>query len=138
MRWWAQTGQILSVKSAKRCFNSLADPDNSFFHTRTQERNPKVTAKEQSRPPPRRRTARVGGAVQLRSLHRRHCRIEDIRSIRAKSVVLLHLTLRTRGSPCVDVSFTEMRSRPMRSAAVRSLICLLISKLGHRSSDFHL
>lgn len=45
-----QSGQILRIKSAKRGFDGLRDPDNSFFHARTQERNPKVTAKEQLLP----------------------------------------------------------------------------------------
>jgi hypothetical protein len=45
----AQTSKILSIESAKGRVDSLSNPDNSFFHVRTQERDPKMTAKEQSR-----------------------------------------------------------------------------------------
>jgi hypothetical protein len=81
----------LGIKSTKGCFDSLADPDNSFFYARTQERNPKATAKEQLRLARRRRTARMSGAVKFHSFHRRPCRIEVIHPIRAKLFVLLHL-----------------------------------------------
>jgi len=40
----------LGIESTKGRFDSLADPDNSFFYARPQERNPQATAKEQSRP----------------------------------------------------------------------------------------
>jgi hypothetical protein len=68
----------LGIESTKGCFDSLADPDNSFFYARAQERNPKAAAKEQSRPARRRRTARVGGAVDLHPFHCRRRRIENM------------------------------------------------------------
>lgn len=76
--WRTQSGQILRIEGAKRGFDGLADPDNSFFHARTQERNPKVTAKEQLRPTRRRGTARMRRAVTFHPFHRYHCWIKDL------------------------------------------------------------
>jgi hypothetical protein len=102
----------LGIESTKGRFDSLADPDNSFFYARAQQRNPQAAAKEHSRPARRRRAARVRSTVKFHSFHGRHCRIEDIRPIRSELVVLLHLTLRTRNSSCVDVSFMEIKRAP--------------------------
>jgi hypothetical protein len=104
---WTQTRKILSIESAKGRFDGRADADNSFFHTRTQESNPKVTAKEQPRPARRRWTARMPSTVKVHPFRRRHCRIQQLRAIRAKRLVLLHLTLKTRNSPRLDVGFIE-------------------------------
>src|SRR4029077_14876693 len=71
-----QAGRILRIKSAKRGFDGLPDADNSSFHARTQERNPKVTAKEQLRPARRRGTARMRLAVKFHPFHRYHGRIK--------------------------------------------------------------
>jgi hypothetical protein len=105
-----QTSVILGIESTKRCFDSWTDPDNSFFHAWAHQCDPKMTAKDQLRPAPRRRTARVRGTVPLHPFHRRRRRIEDLRPIRARSIVLLHLTPETRRSPFMDVSFMEIRS----------------------------
>lgn len=107
LHWWTQTRKILSIESAKRRFDRRADADNSFFHTRTPESNPKVTAKEQPRPARRRWTARMLSTIKVHPFHRRRCRIQHLCPIRAKRLVLLHLTLKTRNSPGLDVSFIE-------------------------------
>jgi len=73
-----QAGRILRIKSAKRGFDGLPDADNSFFHARTQERNPKVTAKEQLRPARRRGTARMRLAVKFHPFHRYDGRIKGL------------------------------------------------------------
>jgi hypothetical protein len=109
MRRRAQTRKILGVKSAKRRFDRWTDADNSFFDARTQERNPKVTAKEQSRPARRRRTAGICRAVKLQPFHCRHRWIENIVRI-CSAPVLFHFTIKTRNSPSLDVSFTQKRN----------------------------
>jgi len=78
MRRRAQTRKILGVKSAKRPFYRWTDADNSFFDTRTQERDPKMTAKKQTRPARGRRTARMRGAIKFHPLHCRRRRIEKM------------------------------------------------------------
>ena len=42
----AQTGEILSIESAKRGFDGWADANNSFFDARSEECDPKLTSKK--------------------------------------------------------------------------------------------
>ncbi len=75
---WTQSGQILGIKGAKRGVDRLPEADNSFFHARTQERNPKLTAKEQLRPARRRGTPRMRRAITFHPFHRYRCWIKDL------------------------------------------------------------
>jgi hypothetical protein len=102
MRWWAQTSQILRVKSAESRFDCWANPDDPFFHAWTEERDPKVTAKKEPGPARGRRTAGMRGAVKLQPFHCRHRWIENIAPI-SSAPVLFHITLKTRNSASLDV-----------------------------------
>src|SRR5207237_6175517 len=75
---WTQSGQILGIKGAKRGVDRLPEADNSFFHARTQERNPKLTAKEQLRPARRRGTPRMRRAITFHPFERYRCWIKDL------------------------------------------------------------
>src|SRR5437667_12350706 len=75
---WTQSGQILGIKGAKRGVDRLPEADNSFFHARTQERNPKLTAKEQLRPARRRGTPRMRRAITFHPFYRYRCWIKDL------------------------------------------------------------
>ena len=87
-----QSGEILRIKGAKRGVDRVSDADNSFFDGRTQERNPKLTAKEQLRPTRRRGTARMRRAVTFHPFYRFHRWIEDPVFIWTKPVDLSHPT----------------------------------------------
>ena len=43
---WTQPRQILGVKRSQRGFNGLANPNDAFFDSRTEERDPKLTSIE--------------------------------------------------------------------------------------------
>jgi hypothetical protein len=110
-----QSGEILRIKGAKRGVDRVPDADNSFFHGRTQERNPKLTAKEQLRPTRRRGTDRMRRAVTFHPFHRYRCWIEDLVFIWTKPVDLFHPTLRTRIYPRLDVGLMEKSLRRLVS-----------------------
>jgi hypothetical protein len=97
----------LGIKSTKRRFDRWADANDSFFHAWTKERDPKMTAKEQPRPTRGRGTARMRSTVKVHPFHRRRCWIKDRRPIRTKPILLLHLTIKTRHSPRLDVGFMK-------------------------------
>jgi len=126
--WWTQSGQILRIKGAKRGVDRVPDADNSSFHRRTQERNPKVTAKEQLRPTRRRGTARMRRAVTFHPFRRYHCWIKDLVFIWTKPVVLLHPTHKTRTSPRLDVGFCGKKPVPARVASPIDMVCLVVTK----------
>src|SRR5260370_5967706 len=75
---WTQSGQILGIEGAKRSVDRLPEADNSFFHARTQERNPKLAAKEQLRPARRRGTPRMRRAITFHPFHRYRYWIKDL------------------------------------------------------------
>jgi hypothetical protein len=104
----------LGVKSVKRRFDRWTDADNSFFDARTQERDPKMTAKKQTRPARGRGTSRMRCAIKFHSFHFRRRRIENMAPFRPKPVDRLHLTLKTRNSPWMDVSFMGKSSGQAR------------------------
>jgi hypothetical protein len=125
----------LGIEGAKRGFDSLSDADNSFFHARTKERNPKMTAKEQLRPARRRGTARVRRAVTFHPFHRYHYWIKDLLLSWTKPVVLFHPTLKTRTYPRLDVGFMEKASAGWCRI---SRFGWQLPSMSLRVSDFHL
>jgi hypothetical protein len=102
----------LRVKSTQRSLDCLANPDNPFFYAWTQQRNPKMTAKKQSRPARGRRTPRMYRAVKFQPFHCRHRWIENIAPI-CSAPVLFHFTIKTRNSPSLDVSLCKKETWPL-------------------------
>lgn len=89
-----QAGEVLSVESAKGCLNRLADSDNAVFDRRTEERDPKLIAKQQARPTRGSGTTGMGGAIKFHAFHCRHCRMQNM--VRVRFDPCFHSTLKTQ------------------------------------------